>query len=91
MRFRLDQNSKKIEKRKFSDLNFPGDSVEGPCFEPMVRYVNIGPIRDFCVVDLERLGQGTVVTLSGSIREGSLRIIRYGFVMTTLVCFSNLI
>ncbi|KAG5127168.1 hypothetical protein JHK82_028003 [Glycine max] len=29
-------------------------------------YVNLGPIVDFCVVDLERQGQGQVVTCSGA-------------------------
>ncbi|KAL0300566.1 UNVERIFIED_CONTAM: DNA damage-binding protein 1 [Sesamum radiatum] len=42
------------------------------------RYVNLGPIVDFCVVDLERQGQGQVVTCSGAYKDGSLRIVRNG-------------
>ncbi|XP_016146949.1 DNA damage-binding protein 1-like, partial [Sinocyclocheilus grahami] len=36
------------------------------------------PIVDMCVVDLERQGQGQLVTCSGAFKEGSLRIIRNG-------------
>ncbi|KAK0578137.1 hypothetical protein LWI29_005699 [Acer saccharum] len=46
--------------------------------EVLERYVNLGPIVDFCVVDLERQGQGLVVTCSGAYKEGSLRIVRNG-------------
>ena len=35
-----------------------------------------GPILDMVVVDLERQGQGQLVTCSGGFKEGSLRIIR---------------
>lgn len=41
-------------------------------------YTNLGPIVDMCVVDLERQGQGQLVTCSGAYKEGSLRIIRNG-------------
>lgn len=46
--------------------------------EVLERYVNLGPIADFCVVDLERQGQGQVVTCSGAYKDGSLRIVRNG-------------
>lgn len=46
--------------------------------EVLERYVNLGPIVDFCVVDLERQGQGQVVTCSGAYKDGSLRIVRNG-------------
>ncbi|EFN59838.1 hypothetical protein CHLNCDRAFT_29381 [Chlorella variabilis] len=39
---------------------------------------NLGPIVDFAVVDLERQGQGQVVTCSGTGVDGSLRIVRNG-------------
>eukprot|EP01112_Ceratiomyxa_fruticulosa_P020970 TRINITY_DN7283_c0_g1_i2.p1 TRINITY_DN7283_c0_g1~~TRINITY_DN7283_c0_g1_i2.p1 ORF type:complete len:1042 (-),score=227.88 TRINITY_DN7283_c0_g1_i2:442-3567(-) len=42
------------------------------------EFTNLGPIVDFCVVDLERQGQGQVVTCSGAFKDGSLRIIRNG-------------
>ena len=41
-------------------------------------FTNLGPILDMVVVDLERQGQGQLVTCSGGYKEGSLRIIRNG-------------
>merc|ERR550532_3731904 len=41
-------------------------------------FTNLGPIVDMVVVDLERQGQGQLVTCSGAFKEGSLRIIRNG-------------
>ena len=41
-------------------------------------FTNLGPILDMVVVDLERQGQGQLVTCSGGFKEGSLRIIRNG-------------
>lgn len=52
--------------------------AKGSYVEVVERYVNLGPIVDFCVVDLERQGQGQVVTCSGAYKDGSLRIIRNG-------------
>jgi len=39
---------------------------------------NLGPIVDFCVVDLDRQGQCQVVTCSGGFKDGSLRVVRNG-------------
>jgi hypothetical protein len=39
---------------------------------------NLGPIVDFAVVDLERQGQGAIVTCSGVGKDGSLRVVRNG-------------
>jgi len=47
-------------------------------FSVLENYTNIGPIRDFCVVDSEREGQGFIVTCSGGFPKGTLRIIRNG-------------
>ncbi|KAG0722330.1 DNA damage-binding protein 1 [Chionoecetes opilio] len=44
----------------------------------MQTFNNLGPIVDMVVVDLERQGQGQLVTCSGAFKEGSLRIIRNG-------------
>lgn len=41
-------------------------------------YTNLGPITDMCLVDLEKQGQGQLVTCSGFGKDGSLRIIRNG-------------
>ncbi|GFX77483.1 DNA damage-binding protein 1 [Trichonephila clavipes] len=46
--------------------------------EILESFTNLGPIIDMCVVDLERQGQGQLVTCSGAYKEGSLRIIRNG-------------
>ncbi|CAL1299313.1 unnamed protein product [Larinioides sclopetarius] len=50
----------------------------GSFTEVMETFTNLGPIIDMCVVDLERQGQGQLVTCSGAYKEGSLRIIRNG-------------
>ncbi|XP_065284154.1 DNA damage-binding protein 1-like [Dermacentor albipictus] len=51
---------------------------QGSYVEIMEVFTNLGPIVDMCVVDLERQGQGQLVTCSGAFKEGSLRIIRNG-------------
>lgn len=53
---------------------------------PMETFTNLGPIMDICVVDLERQGQGQMVTCSGSFKEGSLRIIRNGIGIQEHAC-----
>ncbi|CAA7054607.1 unnamed protein product [Microthlaspi erraticum] len=58
-------------------LNMQPDA-KGSYVEILEKYVNLGPIVDFCVVDLERQGQGQVVTCSGAHKDGSLRIVRNG-------------
>ncbi|CAH2326209.1 DNA damage-binding 1 [Pelobates cultripes] len=51
---------------------------QGSYVMAMETFTNLGPIVDMCVVDLERQGQGQLVTCSGAFKEGSLRIIRNG-------------
>ncbi|KAJ7544909.1 hypothetical protein O6H91_09G098400 [Diphasiastrum complanatum] len=51
---------------------------KGSYVEVLESFVNLGPIVDLCVVDLERQGQGQVVTCSGAFKDGSLRIVRNG-------------
>ncbi|KAJ1703919.1 hypothetical protein LUZ63_003698 [Rhynchospora breviuscula] len=58
-------------------LNLQPDA-KGSYVEVLDKYVNLGPITDFCVVDLERQGQGQVVTCSGAYKDGSLRVVRNG-------------
>lgn len=58
-------------------LNVEADE-QGSYVHEMERSTNLGPILDMCVVDLERQGQGQLVTCSGAYKEGSLRIIRNG-------------
>ncbi|KAM0921927.1 hypothetical protein ACQ4PT_006526 [Festuca glaucescens] len=58
-------------------LNLLPDAT-GSFVEVLERYVNLGPIVDFCVVDLDRQGQGQVVTCSGAFKDGSIRVVRNG-------------
>ena len=44
----------------------------------LAQYDNLGPIKDMVIVDLEKQGQGQLVTSSGVGTAGSLRIIRNG-------------
>lgn len=62
----------------------PNDS--GSYVVPMETFTNLGPILDICVVDLERQGQGQMITCSGSFKEGSLRIIRNGIGIQEHAC-----
>jgi DNA damage-binding protein 1 len=57
-------------------LNLTPDE-NGSYITVMETFTNLGPILDICVVDLERQGQGQMITCSGSFKEGSLRVIRY--------------
>ena len=50
----------------------------GNFVEILENFNNLGPIVDFCVVDLDRQGQGQVVTCSGVGKDGSLRVVRNG-------------
>lgn len=43
---------------------------------PMESFTNLAPILDLAVVDLDRQGQGQIITCSGTFQDGSLRIIR---------------
>lgn len=58
-------------------LNTKADD-NGSYVTVMESFTNLAPILDMCVVDLERQGQGELVTCSGAFKEGSLRIIRNG-------------
>ncbi|CAH0552007.1 unnamed protein product [Brassicogethes aeneus] len=58
-------------------LNTKADEF-GSYVTVMESFTNLAPILDMCVVDLERQGQGQLVTCSGAFKEGSLRIIRNG-------------
>lgn len=60
-------------------IRLSGEATEtGSYVTVLDLYTNLGPIVDMVVVDLERQGQGQLVTCSGAYREGSLRVIRNG-------------
>ena len=50
----------------------------GSYVEVLQSFPGLGPIQDFAVVDMERQGQGQVVTCSGVLKDGSLRVVRNG-------------
>ena len=56
----------------------PDKDESGSNIEILETFPNLGPIQDMCVVDLERQGQGQVITCSGTLKDGSLRIVRNG-------------
>eukprot|EP00291_Cryptomonas_curvata_P008383 CAMPEP_0172198090 /NCGR_PEP_ID=MMETSP1050-20130122/27879_1 /TAXON_ID=233186 /ORGANISM="Cryptomonas curvata, Strain CCAP979/52" /LENGTH=486 /DNA_ID=CAMNT_0012874843 /DNA_START=773 /DNA_END=2230 /DNA_ORIENTATION=- len=56
----------------------PDKDEGGSNIEVLETFANLGPIQDFCVVDLERQGQGQVITCSGTLKDGSLRVVRNG-------------
>ncbi|XP_055682450.1 DNA damage-binding protein 1 [Lutzomyia longipalpis] len=66
-------------------LNTVADE-NGAYVVPMETFTNLGPIADICIVDLERQGQGQMITCSGSFKEGSLRIIRNGIGIQEHAC-----
>jgi len=59
-------------------LNDTKDEETGQYIEVIESFTNLGPIVDFCVVDIERQGQGQIVTCSGAYKDGSLRVVRNG-------------
>ena len=54
--------------------------------EVLETFPNLGPIQDLCVVDRDGQGQGQVVTCSGVMAGGSLRIVRNGVGLQTMAC-----
>ena len=56
----------------------PAPDAAGSFVEVLQSFAGLGPIQDFAVVDMERQGQGQVVTCSGVLKDGSLRVVRNG-------------
>lgn len=50
----------------------------GSYVQTLETYTNLGPILDMLIVDIEKQGQGQLITCSGGHKNGSLRIIRNG-------------
>ncbi|CAG8444298.1 9172_t:CDS:10, partial [Diversispora eburnea] len=55
---------------------------QGFYLDEVERFSNLAPIHDFCVLKTERPGQSQVITCSGGLRDGTLRIIRNGVGIT---------
>lgn len=66
------------------------DPETGEYIQHLESFTNLGPIVDFCVVDMDRQGQvclqfskflisqGQIVTCSGAYKDGSLRVVTNG-------------
>ena len=59
-----------------------GGPEAGAALSVLDVYENIGPITDMCVMDMDRQGQGQLVTCSGLYKDGSLRVVRNGVGVT---------
>ena len=59
-------------------LHADKDPSTGSYVEILDHFTNLGPIVDMCVVDVEKQGQGHLVTCSGAFKDGSLRVVRNG-------------
>lgn len=55
-----------------------GPDEQGSYVHIMETFTNLAPIIDMVVVDMDKQGQGQLITCSGGYKEGSLRIIRNG-------------
>ncbi|XP_017040124.2 DNA damage-binding protein 1 isoform X1 [Drosophila ficusphila] len=62
------------------------EAIEGSYVVPIENFTNLAPILDIAVVDLDRQGQGQIITCSGSFKDGSLRIIRIGIGIQEHAC-----
>ena len=66
---------------KFGDsqlVKLVSEATECGYVTVLETYTNLGPILDMMVVDIEKQGQGQLITCSGSNVNGSLRVIRSG-------------
>jgi DNA damage-binding protein 1 len=61
-----------------SSSGSPGQAALAPVIEVVSTYMNIGPILDMAVVKSASNSQAQIVTCSGALRDGSLRVVRSG-------------
>jgi DNA damage-binding protein 1 len=59
-------------------LEQPDSDGDGSYIRVLETYTNLGPILDMMIVDIEKQGQGQLITCSGGHHTGSLRVIRSG-------------
>ncbi|KAH8359699.1 hypothetical protein KR093_008397 [Drosophila rubida] len=67
-------------------VRLSSDAIDGSYVIPVENFTNLAPILDIAVVDLDRQGQGQIITCSGSFKDGSLRIIRIGIGIQEHAC-----
>ncbi|KAI8467206.1 MAG: mono-functional DNA-alkylating methyl methanesulfonate N-term-domain-containing protein [Monoraphidium minutum] len=59
----------------------------GPSYvEVLDSFTSLAPILDFAVQDMDRAGQGQLVMCCGTMRDGSLRVVRNGIGLNELNC-----
>ncbi len=54
--------------------------------EVLDAFTSLAPILDFAVQDMDRAGQGQLVMCCGTLRDGSLRVVRNGIGLNELNC-----
>jgi len=63
------------------------DGGAAPCYvEVLDSFTSLAPILDFAVQDMDRAGQGQLVMCCGTLRDGSLRVVRNGIGLNELNC-----
>ncbi|ALC47529.1 pic [Drosophila busckii] len=67
-------------------VRLSSEAIDGSYVIPVENFTNLAPILDIAVVDLDRQGQGQIITCSGSFKDGSLRIIRIGIGIQEHAC-----
>lgn len=67
-------------------VRLSAEAIDGSYVIPVENFTNLAPILDIAVVDLDRQGQGQIITCSGSFKDGSLRIIRIGIGIQEHAC-----
>ncbi|KZP01372.1 hypothetical protein CALVIDRAFT_493016 [Calocera viscosa TUFC12733] len=71
--------SKCGDSHLISLLTSQSSTTCGPSYVAVVdTHLNIAPISDFVVTDPEKIGQQQIVTASGKMNAGSLRVVRSG-------------
>ncbi|KAK1282340.1 DNA damage-binding protein 1 [Acorus calamus] len=74
-------------KEKLVKLSLQPDA-NGSHVRVSESYANLGPIVDFCVVNLEKQGQSQIMTCSGAFNDSSLRIVRNDDIYDTFLVVS---
>eukprot|EP01133_Synstelium_polycarpum_P003413 gene3413-3876_t len=59
-------------------LNTERDTTTDSFITLLESFNNLGPISDFCMTDVEKQGQGQIITCSGTFKDSSLRVVRNG-------------
>lgn len=62
----------------------PSSSAPPSYVEVLDSFTSLAPVLDFAVQDLDRAGQGQLVMCCGTLRDGSLRVVRNGVGLSEL-------